>query len=226
MLATSLKDHPFDWEDRLRKVCMAYNTSIQSSTGYTPFYLMFGREARLPIDIAYGTKQPVQLSTGDYASKMKSSLEEAYDEVRTNLNTSHQTQSEFYNKKVHGKPYAVGDLVWLHNPAVPSGQSRKLYHPWTGPLRVQDKISDVDYRIKGVYDQKAAQVVHFNRLKLCPPETRLPQSQPHSRDETIIAKPQPRHNFHLEMVDDDSPAVRQSTRDQHPPDFLLPQISY
>ena len=52
MLATSLKDHPFDWEDRLRKVCMAYNTSVHASTGYTPFYLMFGMEARLPIDIA------------------------------------------------------------------------------------------------------------------------------------------------------------------------------
>ena len=47
MLATTLRDHPFDWEDRLRKVCMACNTSEQSSTGYTPFYLMFGREAKL-----------------------------------------------------------------------------------------------------------------------------------------------------------------------------------
>jgi len=41
MLATCAKDHPFDWESYIRQVCMAYNASIQSFTGYTPFYLVF-----------------------------------------------------------------------------------------------------------------------------------------------------------------------------------------
>ena len=48
MLATCASDHPFDWEKYIRKVCMAYNSSVQATTGYTPFYLMFGRQARLP----------------------------------------------------------------------------------------------------------------------------------------------------------------------------------
>ena len=48
MLATTCKDHPFDWEDHIWKVCMAYNTSTQSTTGYTPFFLMFGRQAPTP----------------------------------------------------------------------------------------------------------------------------------------------------------------------------------
>ena len=225
MLATTLIDHPFDWEDRLRKVCMAYNSSVHASTGYTPFYLMFGREARLPIDIAYGTKLPVQRSTGDYATQMKSSLEDAYANVRMNLNASHRTRSELYNRKVHGKPYATGDLVWLHNPAIHPGESRKLYHPWTGPFQVQEKISEVDYRIKEVYGKKPAQVVHFNRLKLCPPGTRLSRSTPLDENTDAVRQPEPRHNFQLELVDNDAPAVRQSTRDRHPPEFLLPQIS-
>ena len=42
MLATTTREHPFDWEDQIRKVCMAYNTSVQASTGYTPFFMMFG----------------------------------------------------------------------------------------------------------------------------------------------------------------------------------------
>ena len=45
MLATTTRNHPFDWEDQLPIVCIAYNTSVQASTGYTPFFLMFSREA-------------------------------------------------------------------------------------------------------------------------------------------------------------------------------------
>ena len=53
MLSTCTHDSPFDWEHHLRKVCMAYNSSVQSSTGYSPFYLMFGHQAQLPVDIIY-----------------------------------------------------------------------------------------------------------------------------------------------------------------------------
>ena len=53
MLATAASENPFDWEEHLRPLCMAYNTSVQSTTGFTPFSLMFGRQARMPIDVMY-----------------------------------------------------------------------------------------------------------------------------------------------------------------------------
>ena len=43
MLKTAATEHPFDWEDQLRPLCMAYNSSINPTTNYSPFYLMFGR---------------------------------------------------------------------------------------------------------------------------------------------------------------------------------------
>ena len=43
MLATCTEDHPGDWEQHIRKVCMAYNVSVHPSSGFSPFYLMFGR---------------------------------------------------------------------------------------------------------------------------------------------------------------------------------------
>ena len=55
MLAACAKDDPFKWEKHIKKICMAYNSSIQVSTEFTPFYLMFGRKAWLPVDIIYGT---------------------------------------------------------------------------------------------------------------------------------------------------------------------------
>ena len=71
MLATCTKDHPLDWEHHIQPVCMAYNSSVQSSTGYTPFYLMFGRQALLPVDVMYGPiEQPLQ-SYGEYAKLLQ-----------------------------------------------------------------------------------------------------------------------------------------------------------
>ena len=55
MLSTCIEDHPFEWEDHIHKVCMAYNSSKQATTGYSPFNLMFGREAHLPVDIMHRT---------------------------------------------------------------------------------------------------------------------------------------------------------------------------
>jgi len=55
MLATCTNENPLDWETYVRKVCMAYNTSVQASTGYAPFYLIFSRQARIPADVMFGT---------------------------------------------------------------------------------------------------------------------------------------------------------------------------
>ena len=55
MLATSIDKNQENWEDHIRAVCMAYNTGRQPTTGYSPFYLMFGRQAKLPIELAYGS---------------------------------------------------------------------------------------------------------------------------------------------------------------------------
>ena len=50
MLATTAHNHPSDWDLYIRKVCLAYNSSIHSSTGFSPFILMFGWEVKLRID--------------------------------------------------------------------------------------------------------------------------------------------------------------------------------
>ena len=42
------------WDDELPMLMMAYRSSIQESTKFTPSQLMFGNEIQLPIDVSYG----------------------------------------------------------------------------------------------------------------------------------------------------------------------------
>ena len=97
MLSTTVQDHN-DWENRIRPVCMAYNSSTQTTTGFSPFYLMFGRQPRLPIDLTYGSMPTKKQYVLEYVKTLNSSLEEAYQNVKHNVTGIQDRQKEQYDK--------------------------------------------------------------------------------------------------------------------------------
>lgn len=172
MLATVVKNHK-DWESHLRATCMAYNTSIQSTTGQSPFFLMFGRRARIPVDLLYRTGELGEcVSVNSYVSKQSEILQEAYYQVQNRMGLQQDRQKEVYDRRRHGEPFKEGDRVMLYSPVVPRGRSKKLHCPWSGPFKVLKKLSEVTYRIRHCQGGRKRMVVHFNRLKLCPANMR------------------------------------------------------
>ena len=97
---------------------LAYNTSAQASTGYSPLFLMFCREAHLPVDLMYGSASKEVPSAMECVANLCTTLELAYARARDHGATAHNRQRQHYNRQVHGAPYAGDDLVWLHSPAV------------------------------------------------------------------------------------------------------------
>ena len=142
---------------------------------------MFGRTARMPIDLVYGTNNSNSQNVHCFVRDMTNVLENAYHHVRSTMGLKQEHQKELYDRKRHGDPYKVGDLVWLHSPVVPRGSSRKLHRPWTGPYKIVKQLSDVTYRIQSCRGRRRRLVVHFNRLKPCPDDMRFEEivnSQP------------------------------------------------
>ena len=232
MLATTCKNNPFDWDKHIRKVCMAYNSSVHSSTGYTPFFLMFGRQARLPVDLMYGVTQNQTDSPSEFVKRLKSTLEQAYALCRNKANLTHQHQKEFYDQRIHGNPFQQGDLVWLHSPVIRPGASKKLHHPWQGPYRVIKRLSDSTYWIQTAKGVRKRHIVHFDRLKPCHPDTRieldqspLPTGTPPDNSTTR------EHHAGDELNVIDAPVVpptasRYPTRHRCSPDWLTPHITH
>eukprot|EP00731_Ephydatia_muelleri_P035288 Em0112g3a len=109
-----------------------------------------------------------------YVKTLKDTLESAYTKARKHMHATAMRSEELYNRRVHGQEYEVGDLVWLNNPVVPRGRSRKLHCPWTGPFKIIKKLSSVVYRIQDKRPgSRKRVVVHFDRLKPCPADIRM-----------------------------------------------------
>ena len=129
---------------------------------------MFGRTARMPIDLVYGTNNSNSQNVHCFVRDMSNVLENAYHHVCSTMGLKQEHQKELYDWKRHGDPYKVGDLVWLHSSVVPHGSFRKLHHPWTGPFKIVKRLSDITYHIWSCRGRRRRLVVHFNHLKPCP----------------------------------------------------------
>ncbi|MES9880251.1 MAG: RNase H-like domain-containing protein [Sedimenticola sp.] len=164
MLSKYVNESQDDWDIHIPHVMLAYRSSQNESTKYSPAFLMFGHELRIPVDIMFGSPPRPEEGERENPTRVKQNLQDAYKLVRENLQMAHQRQKDRYDQKMSGKSYEVGDHVWLHEPAVKVGRTRKLHSPWCGPFVVLKRITEVVYRIKRL-GKPTKKVVHFNRLK-------------------------------------------------------------
>jgi hypothetical protein len=94
---------------------------------------------------------------------LKASLRLAYKTVKQANRKSRQRNERLYNRKARLRNFHAGNLVYLYNPTVKPGLSRKFHQAWSGPYRITAKISDLNYEIVDQKNKK--QIVHVNRLK-------------------------------------------------------------
>ena len=170
MLAKVVSDHQTDWDNRLPQVLFTYRTAIHDTKGFTPFHITFGHYPVLPVEAMVRT--PLQHTSKDISHHLHNSLHAAYATVRAHITSSHQHNKERYDRQRPFSPYSVGDLVWLHVPAIKPGRTKKFASQWKGPYTVMDRISKVNYRLKLVGSSAKSLVVHHNQLK---PYYRRPQ---------------------------------------------------
>ena len=139
-LNTMLKCFPStqkDWDKRLPSCLLAYRCSMSSSTGYSPFELLFGRAMTLPIDILFALPdESTQLS--DFVSSLRLQLQNIFDLVESRWQLCKST-----SRRVYASKHKTGSdtmLQWPVGVALRTTQKYrgcqqacKLAQPWTGP---------------------------------------------------------------------------------------------
>ncbi|UYV68419.1 hypothetical protein LAZ67_5004277, partial [Cordylochernes scorpioides] len=156
-----------DWDEILPFVTFAYNTAKQESTGFSPFYLVHGREAETPLDLLF-PKFPSE-DEDDFIQTLGSRAEEARQLARIHTMRSQGENKLRYDAHHRNIVYQPGDLVWIYIPVRKVGLSEKLMRRYFGPYRVTRKISDVTYEVETFGDQhgrrKTKDIVHICRMK-------------------------------------------------------------
>ena len=103
MLRTLDDTSKTDWKAHLDRLMYAYTTP-HSSTGFSPYYLMFGRMPNLPVDALL----PQQPFTGNYLDQLKHRLKEAYKTAMQKNDNTRANQKRYYDLKVRGATPEVG----------------------------------------------------------------------------------------------------------------------
>ena len=103
----------------------AYNNSIHSSLGFTPFYLCYGRHPVSPVNLLSQVE-----SKNEVVDSFLCQLEEDLAQALENLNRAQEKQKKYADKKRRELKLQVGDEVLLSTKNLPvqvaAGGSRKL----------------------------------------------------------------------------------------------------
>ena len=168
-LKTTCNSYQNNWDRMVDPFLFAYRTSVHPVTKFSPFQLMTGETARVPYDVMLLDSEDA--SAGNYKSEFKEQVDRLHmmrAVAREQMLRAQERNARQYNKKIAKKKDALsmqaGDMVWLWNPAVPTGTKRKLKELWHGPFKITKKISDVNFKIETPAGSRMHDVVHKNRL--------------------------------------------------------------
>ncbi|GFW34094.1 transposon Ty3-I Gag-Pol polyprotein [Trichonephila clavipes] len=135
-----------NWDEILPFVTFAYNTAKQETTGFTPFYLLHGREAETTLD----TMLPFCPNDFDdnNITKIAARAEESRQLARVHTLRAQDKDRRRYDSKHQMVSYAPGDLVWVYTPVRKVGLSEKLLRRYFGPYQVLRRLSAVTYEVQ------------------------------------------------------------------------------
>lgn len=171
LLRTLPPDKKRRWPQHLSQVTYAYNTSVHQSTGMSPYYLMFGREPRLPLDFLFGINNdgPESGDVEEWVQGHQESLEEAYELVRRRLAAQRQRRDHKYVTQVCDSGLKEGELVYARNHTVRGrNKIQDMWDPTVYQVVRQPPERGTVYAIVPIDGQGPVRQVHRTELRKVP----------------------------------------------------------
>ena len=137
MVAKVAEQSGKDWDRHLPFLLFAYRVSVQESTRESPFFLLYGRDPRIPSEsVLSQPSPPYMVDVSDYKVDLTSNLASAWKLAREHIQVAQRGQKNQYDRHARDHHYKVGDRVVIYMPSVVTGKASKLARPYYGPYCV------------------------------------------------------------------------------------------
>lgn len=136
-----------DWDQLLPYLLFAIREVPQSSTGFAPFGLLYGRRPRGLLDLARETweQQPSrQRSLIEHVDQMKQRMGRIWPMVRDHMQQVQTEKARLYNRGAQVREFNHGDKVMVLIPTT----EFKFLAKWHGSYEIMEKVAAVNYRVR------------------------------------------------------------------------------
>ena len=115
MISKLEQDKKTHWSEHLPEILAAYNGTHSAVTGYSPYFLMFGRKSRMPVDCLFPTLRdsPHQAKMEVSVVAMQKRLKEAFAVARHLTSQEAARQRRYYDHKAGAVALQPGDVVMV-----------------------------------------------------------------------------------------------------------------
>jgi hypothetical protein len=167
MLSMYVNKFQTDWDEYLNVLKGAYMSAPHPVTGYSPNYLEYGRELKLPLDTIVQAKEWYK-DGEDFLSRLLQRTSFAQDLARARLLERKVDLEEKQEDPNIRLDYKLGDKVFVFIPDTKVKLKNKLRSRWQGPFSVVERTSPVNYRVmrkveKDIMDYR---LVNVRRMKV------------------------------------------------------------
>lgn len=208
MLGTLQEKEKTKWREHVKPLTHAYNCTRNDATGFSPYELMFGRQPRLPIDIAFGlpVKDSSSTSHSQYVKNLKSQLRESYQLATKNAEKVADKNKKRFDVRVRESTLEAGDRVLVRNLRL--RQKHKLADRWESKVYiVQKRAGDLPVYVVCPEGQDGpTRTLHRDLLLPCgflSEEEEVVEPKPARRLRTKQTFSQPREQLTCSEDDDD-----------------------
>ena len=172
MIGKLEEDKKACWSEHLPELLMAYNATRSAVTGYSPYYLLFGRRPRIPVDYLFPTlhDSPHQTKMEVSVVAMQKRLKEAFAVARRLTSEEAAKQCCYYDRKAGAVALQPGDVVMVHTDGFLG--KRKVKDRWEdGGFIVESQLEDWSvYKVKcpttDARQKPKYRILHRNHLLL------------------------------------------------------------